>query len=261
MFFIISTTSAQIDIENSLKDIDIQHLDSGMDQVDCVYIINLEIRPEKWVETKNSLDRYGIQANRVPAINGWLLSQEKQQLLLGSYPMRLRGGQIGCILSHLSTLKDAYKRDYNIIWVCEDDIEIYENPHQISSLITLLSKIDSEWDILYTDSDSKNSEGTTVLSLGSDFRPDSPHEKLSYYIKRKLIHKDILKIHQRFGAYSMLISKKGIEKILTYFMNRDLWTAYDIDIHYIPHIRQYCLTRDLVSINYKKKSDTESNLK
>jgi len=254
--FIVSALFAKTQIENFLINIELQNSYSGMQNVDCIYVINLEHRFEKWLTTKKGLESYGIYPNRVNAINGWQFSEEVKQSLLGPHPLRLRGGQIGCILSHISALQDANKKGFEIIWVCEDDIEICENPHQISQYLALLSNLDPQWDILYTDSDSKNSEGMRVPSLVSDFRPDLPHFPPSYYIQRRFVHGDIQRIYQRFGAYSLLISKKGIRKILDHFLNNYLWTAYDIDIHYVPNIRQYCIHRDLVSINYKTPSDT-----
>ncbi len=255
-----STVLAKTNIENYLIDIDVQNSVSGIDKVDGVYVINLEHRPQKWIETKNIFNFYGIHPNRVNAINGWTLSKEDQQVLCGSYPLRLRGGQIGCILSHVSILQDAFKRGYRVIWVCEDDIHVYENPHQLNDLISTLTEIDPEWDVLYTDSDSKNSSGKTVVSVGSDFRPDFPYKDLNYYTKREIVNKDLIKINQRFGAYSLILSKRGIEKVLRHFIDNYLWTSYDIDIHYTHEIRQYCIRRDLVSINWEKTSDTECNI-
>jgi len=261
VFFYASTVLSSSDIGNYLKDIDIKYHDSGLKNVDCVYVINLKKRPEKWIDIRDELENYGIHPNRVNAIDGWMFSKKIKQILSGTYPVRLRGGQIGCLLSHLSVLKDAYRRSYEVIWVCEDDIQVCENPHQISDFIARLSKIDSEWDILYTDSDSKNQEGEIIPSLATDFRPDYSSIHHSNFIKRESIDKDILKIKQRFGTYSMLVSKNGINKILKYFKHRYLWTSYDIDIHYVPTIRNYCINRDIVSINYKKNSDTEFNIK
>lgn len=254
-----STVFANTQIEGFLTDIELQHLDSGIVQVDCLYVINLEHRPKKWLETKAVFNSYGIFPNRVSAINGWLLTDQEKQILMGMYPLRLRGGQIGCILSHVSTVQHAFRNGYEVVWICEDDVEICENPHQLSNLIVKLSEIDPEWDVLYTDSDSKNSTGTIVPSLNSDFRPDFPHMDLNYYIKCDVIDQDMIKKNQRFGAYSYVVSRRGMEKILRHFTVNYLWTAYDIDIHYVSGIRQYCVRRDLVSINWKSPSDTECN--
>lgn len=255
-----STVLAKTNIENYLVGVDIKNSVSGINKVDCVYVINLEHRSQKWIETRDVFNFYGIHPNRVTAINGWTLSKEDQQVLCGNYSLRLRGGQIGCILSHLSTLQDAFRRGYRVIWVCEDDIQICENPHQLNDLISTLSEIDPEWDILYTDRDSRNRSGEIVLSVTSDFRPDFPHKNLNYYIRREVVNKDLIKINQRFGAYSLILSKRGVEKILRHFIDNYLWTAYDIDIHYTPEIRQYCISRDLVSVNWKQPSDTECNI-
>ena len=255
-----STLLAKTNIENYLVEIDIRDSFSGINNVDCVYVINLEHRPQKWAETRDIFNYYGIYPNRVNAINGWTLSNEEQQILCGSYPLRLRGGQLGCILSHISTLQDAFKRGYSVIWICEDDIQIYENPHQLNDLISTLTEIDPEWDVLYTDNDSKNNSGITVVSVGSDFRRDFPHKDLNYYTKREIVNNDLIAINQRFGAYSLIFSKRGIEKVLRHFIDNYLWTSYDIDIHYTPEIRQYCIRRDLVSINWEKPSDTECNI-
>ena len=254
--YFTSIASAKTDLENYLSEIEISSPQSGMDCVDCIYVINLENRPANWLEIKDAFEVYGIQPNRMNAINGWFLSEEDKQTLSGNYPIRLRGGQMGCMLSHLSILNDAKKKGYDIVWVCEDDIKICENPHRISSLIETLSKIDNEWDIFYTDPNTKNSDGVIIPSLSSDFRPDVPHKRVSYYRKRFTVGPEILKINQRFGCYSMLISKRGIEKILNYFNTMYFWTAYDIDIHYIPYIRQYCIKKDFVTVNQKEQSDT-----
>lgn len=249
--------NAKTSIESYLIDVDLLNVTSGINQIDCVYVINLDQRMQKWVDVKNMFHSYGIYPNRVRAVNGWKLSEGDKHALMGSYPLRLRGGQIGCILSHISTLRDSFKRGYDVVWVCEDDIWIHENPHQLSELICELFKTDPNWDILYTDSDSKNKRGEVLPSVGSDFRQDLPHENLSYYVTREILNKDLVKVNQRFGAYSLIFSKRGIEKVLRYFTSNYLWTAYDIDIHYIPGIREYCIRRDVVSIDWKKPSDTE----
>ena len=249
------------EIEKYLINIDIQNSISGINNIDCIYVVNLDCRLQKWIELRDGFNSYGIHVNRVDAINGWQLSKDDMQVLCGNYPVRLRGGQIGCILSHVSALQDSFKRGFNVIWICEDDIQIYENPHQLDQLISKLSEIDPEWDILYTDPDSKNCLGRTVISIGSDFRPDFSHKTLNYYTARRVIDKDFIAINQRFGCYSLILSKKGIEKVLRHFLNCYLWTAYDIDIHYTPEVRQYCIRRDLVSINWEKPSDTECYIK
>jgi GR25 family glycosyltransferase involved in LPS biosynthesis len=146
-------------------------------------------------------------------------------------------------------IKDALLRGYNVAWIFEDDVEFVEDPHQLTTLIKELSKIDPNWDILYTDLDSKNNQGISVPALDADFRPDRTfHYPLEHYLKRQPVTNDLMRLGQRYGMYSFLISRKGMKKIYQYFTHVYLWSAVDIDIHYIPTIREYSTTRDLVTI-------------
>src|SRR5262249_49315276 len=152
-------------------------------------------------------------------------------------------------LSHVSVIKDALLQGFKAIWVLEDDIEFVEDPHQISGFIAKLNKIDPNWDVLYTDIDSKNNLGVRVPALDSDFRPDRMFiYSLEHYLKRTMLSDDLMRLGQRYGMYSLLISRKGMKKIYNYFTHVYLWTAIDIDIHYIPTIREYSITRDIVTI-------------
>lgn len=236
-------------VEQFLKPVQLNQKKSNFKYIDCIYVINLDRRPEKWLRTQELMQKYGFRPNRFSAIDGWKISTEEKEILFGNYPVRLCPGEIGCLLSHLSVIRDGYLRGFNIIWVCEDDIEFIEDPHQLSHFIEKLNKIDPDWDILYTDIDSRNSKGEPVPSLSQDFRPDRMNEiPLSYFLKRNFVTKKIMKIGQRFGMYSLFISKKGMQKIYDYFTHVYLWAQVDVDIHYIPGLREYSSTRDIVSV-------------
>jgi len=243
-----------------LKSYEILEEKSQLPLVDCIYVINLEERPEKWERTQKLFSAQGIKINRFSAINGWKLSHEIQKELAGPYPLRLRGGQLGCLLSHLSIVKDAYEKGYNVIWVLEDDIEFCGDISELPLLLWELSELDPHWDVFYTDVDSKDPSGNYVPSLSFDFRPDQPILPLSSYINRAAVSNNIMKIGQRFGMYSFFLSKSGMEKILNYFTHFYVWTAIDIDIHYIPGIREYAPIRDIVTIHSRDVSDTELQL-
>lgn len=232
---------------------------SGMPLVDCIYVINLDRRPEKWQRIEALLEQRGLSACRFSAVDGATLTDEDQIRLAGDYPVRMLRGEVGCLLSHVSVLKDALDKGYKLIWVMEDDIEFVEDPRQLPELIKTLKKIDADWDVLYTDIDSKNSEGITVPAVDVDFRPDRlSNFPAEYYQQRTAVSSDLMHIGQRYGMYSLLISRKGMKKIYKYFSHVYLWSAIDIDIHYIPTIRQYSTTRDIVSIWYQSPfSDTK----
>ena len=233
--------------------------DSGIALIDCIYVINLDERPEKWKVTADELKMHSLQALRFSAINGWKLSLDTKIKLFGPYTVNLREGHIGCLLSHLSVVYDAYKKNYHHIWVTEDDIKINESPAILEDLLVRLSSIDPEWDLFFTDPDTKNSKGETVISWDVYVRPDQPTEPVSYYRKRTVIDDDLMKIGQRFGMYSVIISNRGIQKIIDYFSHVYLWSPIDIDIFYIPGIRVYAARRDIVTVNWQIPiSDTTS---
>lgn len=236
-------------VAKHLKRQSFKKVQSGVELVDAIYVINLDRRQEKWERMKNILNERGMKAYRFSAVDGWNISEKVQKRLAGNYPVRMLPGEIGCLLSHISVIKDALRRGFNTVWIFEDDIEFIEDPHQMSEYLSELKKIDPKWDILYTDLDSKNNLGVTVPALDADFRPDRK-SKLSVedYSQRTNISDNLMKLGQRYGMYSFLISKKGMKKVYNFFTHVYLWTAIDIDIHYIPKIREYSTTRDIVSI-------------
>lgn len=245
-------------ITKYLKTIELTEPESGLEMIDCIYLINLDIRPQKWDRMKPLLDERGLHANRVSGIYGWKIPIEVQNELAGPHPRRVLPGHLGCFLTHLSIIKDAVERDFETIWVCEDDLEFTEDVGQLPGLLKDLYEIDPDWDVFYTDIDTKDSRGTHFPRLAADFRPDHPQKPLDYYTQKVQVTKDIMKIGHRAGMYSYLISRKGLRKILNYFTHVYIWTNIDMDIHYIPEIREYATTRDVVTIWFKSSiSDTQ----
>lgn len=240
-----------------IKTVEVQEY-SGLNLVDCIYVINLDERPKKWEKTEKLLCSFGLTPSRVSAINGWNLSKAAKKPLFGNYGITLRGGQIGCLLSHLSVIADAKKRDFSIAWVCEDDIEILEDPAVLEEVILELSSTDPDWDILFTDINSKNSRGKLIQNELIFARPDQPLFPEAYYRKRIPVSETLERVHFRVGTYSYLISQRGVNKILNYFSHVYLYLPIDLDMHFIPTIRSYCTRREIVSNDWKIPiSDTE----
>lgn len=231
---------------------------SNIGKVDCIYVINLDERPEKWACVKRQFDQYGLAVTRVSGINGWNLQQAEKEELFGPYPVRCSPGHIGCMLSHLSIIRDAFERGLNVIWAMEDDVEILEDPRQVTDLLKALGEIDPEWDILYTDVDFRNGENYT-RNLSLDPRPGQGLPHLLHFVKRVDVSEDFTRMRYRYGAHSLLISRRGIEKLHRYFMHVYFWTHYDNDMHYVPGIKQYSLTRDIVSNLRVSISDTHKS--
>lgn len=89
-------------------------------------VINREDRPERLKETREQLDRFGIEFSVFPAI---------------TQP----GGWRGCRLSHITVL-EKYRND-DMIWIMEDDIHFLSYPRE--ALDRAMDELPMDFDILY----------------------------------------------------------------------------------------------------------------
>jgi len=257
-----------------------------MRNIDFIYMINLDKRPEKFAQASGELHQYGIFPYRFSAINGWELSVEAindvglkcakgmEQLLATSYPIEMGGeplhdymgqvgrayfvhgmakGTIGCSLSHISILKDAWDSNYETIWVLEDDITVLRNPNMLSDLIDQLDvQVGKEnWDVLFTDQNYRLAEGKYLIASGAAERPDmdcSLEARYSpCYTSTHQISSDFRKITARFATHSMIIRRSGIKKLLEWSLAHHIYLPYDLE-NYLPlGINRYSLTYDVVS--------------
>lgn len=249
--------------------------------IDFIYVINLDPRPEKYERTMNALRPYGINPYRFSAVNGWELSFETLDELgiilenpkpfgpiatvyrhidgkeyhsyeymkepgISYYCHSMSRGAIGCTLSHLSTLQDAYDSGYHTVWIMEDDIRVISNPHELSYLITVLDNLEPGWDVFFTDNEIKAANGPVPCTCIRP-RPLVQLQSLEYYLKRKNIQGDIVKIGMRFGATSMIVRRSGMKKILDYYHQYKIYFPYDIEYFLVPGINLYALSRDIVT--------------
>jgi GR25 family glycosyltransferase involved in LPS biosynthesis len=212
---------------------------SGVEGIDCVYVINLDERPERWEWVKKQFDLQNINPYRVSGINGWKIPKEQALHLfdkdadLIKYPF---GGVLGCLLSHVSIYKNALEQGFKTIWICEDDIEFKQSKETISRLVKQLTELDPEWDVLYTDYTLKGI-GTQVPRPGQNFytQIDTP------------VSEELVRIHGRLNTHSMIFSRRGLEKVYAYFTRGLLWSPIDVDIHYTPGLKEYSTKQDIVT--------------
>lgn len=256
----------------------------NMRNIDFIYTINLDRRPEKFAHCVSELSPYGITPYRFSAVNGWELSLEdlnslgvefapwmKKNIMGTCYPVDGDGtpihslisvvgkkyfshcmsrGAIGIVLSHLSVLQDAYDAGYETIWVMEDDIKVIKDPHLISELIDKLDALTGKkgWDILFTDQDTKNRLGEYVPCRGHAQRPNfSPTNPSRFLEEPVVVSPDFKMINARFGAYSMIVRRAGMKKILDFIKLYKVFLPYDMEFYLPNKMRLYCVTDDVVS--------------
>lgn len=99
---------------------------SNQDRFGNALIINMEDRPERLEETTNTLGKVNISFERFIAINGRKLCEKdaKWKFFGKRHFSKLRPGELGCLLSHLSiiALAACHSNKNNFTMIFEDDI-------------------------------------------------------------------------------------------------------------------------------------------
>jgi len=283
-------TSLSAEIQDFFKPALNKSENSKMAGIDYIYMINLDERPEKFSQSKNQLEAYNIYPYRFSAVNGWQIPLECINSLgityISTMPESLKGtrylaedegqprhepmilgenyfcyhmsrGAIGIVLSHLSILQDAYNAGYQTIWVMEDDIEVIQDPNMLTDLINQLDLLvgEKKWDVLFTDPDTKNQSGNYVDCSSYAPRPNFKPAHPEKFASKKLVDPNFRKIGARYGAYSMIIRRPGIKKLLDFILKYRLFLPYDLEYIFPNNIHLYSLTFDVVSTLPKALSD------
>ena len=84
-----------------------------------VYVINLDRRPDRWQAMAAQLDRLGIEAERIPAI-------DREELAGDPALLRLGAGHVACVRSHYKAMQALVDRNAPAALILEDDVEIGE---------------------------------------------------------------------------------------------------------------------------------------
>lgn len=228
---------------------------SNLEKVDRIFVINLEKRKDRLEQIYASFLPYQIGWNRVDAVNGKNLSDQEMTALLGQKKARMRKAEMGCMLSHLSILWHSYHQKYKTVWILEDDVEIKADLKKISEHIQTLDKIDPLWDIFYTDPDDSQDASENLKNSMRRARDDQGLYPTRYFFRRKIVDK-FWKIQRRWGCHSLIVSRRAVEKIMNYYFTQSIWTAIDIDLHFIPNLHQYTSLVPIVTNRKGSDSDT-----
>ncbi len=295
LFCCLCISSTQAKLEDHFKKASGKSKIHRIRNIDFIYMINLDQRPERLESCNQKLNPYGIYPYRFSAVNGWELSLDAINdvgvklapgmdcgVVATSYlpqnnfesiheEMRNYGqtyfvhcfarGTIGIYLSHLSVLQDAYDSGYETIWVMEDDIEVIQNPRLIPKLIERLDAIvgKGNWDILFTDRDFRNRDGHYVPCVGYDSRRPNYHPRdISQFYINNQIDDYFRRVGARFGAHSMIVRRSGMEKILNFAKTYQIYFPYDIDFVLPDGIRLFTVLNDVVANEPISSSDNGS---
>ena len=189
LLFLLATMMCEAAVEDHFKPCLNKTEAPQIPEIDFVYLINLDRRPDRYARCLEQLQPYGITPYRFSAVDAKELSQQaledvgvsfQKGMAEGQwvlhYPSYLHGlseydflrkecygktyfsqwtrkGAIGCALSHLSVLQDALTSEYETIWILEDDFLIKRDPRTVAKYINALDSLVGRdgWDVLYTD--------------------------------------------------------------------------------------------------------------
>lgn len=250
-----------------------------MRHIDDIYLINLDERPAKLHQMLQQLAPFSIRPCRLPAIYGWGLSMDALQdiglqfqpgmdggeekiykpclrpLEVRTAPLdashygkacfhpRLTPGAIGCMLSHLSVLQDALEKNYQTIWILEDDARVEKNPHLLSERIEELDALTGgDWDILYTD----DRTHFDPFTPGTVWRPDLQELEYEPLYEHSPLGQGFYRIGGRCQAHSLIVRQRGVRKILEFLKTRGMFMAYDVEIAFVPEIKMFSLENEIV---------------
>ncbi len=287
---LIASSGLYAKLENHFKPAPNKSDVHKMKNIDFIYMINLDARPEKFQSCLDQLLPYGIKPYRFSAVNGWELTLDDINDVALTYEPGMNGtmfgtsylledngmpshelitvpgkkyfchcmsrGAIGIVLSHLSILQDAYDSGYETIWIMEDDIQLIQDPNNLSNLIKNLDRTvgKNKWDILFTDQDTKNQKGEYVPCMGYALRPNFTPKNPARFADRKSVGA-FTKTGARYGAYSMILRRSGISKILNFFKKHQVFLPYDMDFYLSNDILIYAVQEDVVSTEPQALSD------
>jgi GR25 family glycosyltransferase involved in LPS biosynthesis len=105
---------------------------SMIDNVDVVYYINLDNRPDRNEEFLSEMKKMNFPEDKIVRISA---VYEKER------------GHLGCTLSHIKTLQMFIETDYNNCIVFEDDFEFSKSPEEVNKAFRELFDNEIDFDV------------------------------------------------------------------------------------------------------------------
>jgi len=151
-----------------------------MENVEHIFFINLDHRVDRLNHVTHQLTNLGVihKAERFPAI-------------------KTTSGAIGCALSHMKCIEIAIARNYNNIFICEDDITFLDIPVFTTSLQKFysdFSKPETEtetpvWDVLIV----SGNNGPPFQKISDSYMRIHNCQSTTGYIVNKHYYQTLLK--------------------------------------------------------------------
>ncbi len=208
-----------------------------MNNVDKIFLINLDDRPDRLNYIINHLNDIGIKTfERISAT----------KINFESDISKMKLAQISCFHSHLKTLRKAYQLNLNKVLILEDDCKFVNN--------NLNFTLD-DYEILY---------------LGCNRKIYKNENKLIYISGIEKINDSIVKITECGTTHAIMYSRSFIEKIMDLYPSDSLffqkaftlderYYIYDVFLNWFTqtnNIQRYCVY-PIMCTQYESFSDIQ----
>jgi GR25 family glycosyltransferase involved in LPS biosynthesis/mannosyltransferase OCH1-like enzyme len=173
-----------------------------------VFYINMDKSTDRKIYIENMLNKFATTFYRVKGFNGYKITDKNKGEIEGikfiNYYPELNKSEIGCTISHILAIKQAYDSNNNIAIICEDDVQldIYNLCPKLEKIIEIAPK---DWEIIQL-----CISGSTDGSLGKLYKDRNPSLSEITFIKRN--YPELNKFF--WGSVINLINRKGMKKIV-----------------------------------------------
>jgi glycosyl transferase family 25 len=215
-----------------------------MELLKNTFFINLEERKDRLDHVLKEFEKLNIQGERINAV-------------------KTQTGAVGCSLSHIKCLELAKERDYDQIFICEDDITFLDPKLLIENLGKFKEAMDEKrFDSLLVKKtihgivNSAHENGWDVIIIGGNNGP--PSTKLGDCCRRVYNCQTTTGYIVKKHYYDVLIKnmKEGVQQLLKNPENKQ---QYALDIHWkiLQHNDNWFMIIPPTVIQYNNYSDIE----
>ena len=166
-----------------------------------IYYINLDRSTDRKRKMEKQFNKYGVEnTTRISAVDGKKLYSMKEGFVtgLGSYSnfFSMTPRQLGCTLSHIKAIKQAYESGLETVLVLEDDVSLDLMPLWSVEKLSDLVKTFPDWEI---------------VKFGNVLCPNKAMVNIEYYACGK----------NCWSSSSYLINRRGMKSIIDSFFQND----------------------------------------
>jgi len=171
-----------------------------------IFFINMDKHVNRRNYMESQLNKISTDFHRVKGFNGYKITNIEQDTVEGVkfrnfYP-EMSKAEIGCTISHILAIKEAYKSGKNIAMICEDDI-MFDTCSLVPNMKDVVDKAPADWSILQL-----CISGTMDGSLAKIYQTIPKFPNISY-VKRNFPKEYF------WSTACYLINRAGMEKILS----------------------------------------------